>query len=118
MDALWSRMKTPPPLENTPQPRPPGWATAQVWNATGRRDAALEAARKLRREGIDVRELGNYPLQAATSIVLDQRNSIEKARFAAQTLEVALVVCRPDPQSKVDMVVVLGREDMPPKVSP
>ncbi|MBI3012174.1 MAG: LCP family protein [Elusimicrobia bacterium] len=60
--------------------------TVGVWNASDKKNVALDLARRLRRSGFDVVQWGNYPFRTQKGWVEDHSGQIEQARAIASLI--------------------------------
>jgi hypothetical protein len=93
-------------------PRDPR-VTVEVFNGTDRAGLARVAARLLRREGIDVVNVGNAAATAPVTRVIVRRGKGEHARRVARALGGAEIITAVDSLRRVDLSVVIGADFKP-----
>lgn len=84
--------------------------TVKVWNASGRPGLALDVTRRLRRDGFDVIDWGNYSGRQNKSRVVDRSGHFERARRVAERLGLLGAYSDADPALRTDVEVVLGED--------
>lgn len=84
--------------------------TVKVWNASGRPGLALAVTRRLRREGFDVIDWGNYSGRQNKSRVVDRSGHFDRARRVADRLGLLGAYSDADPALRTDVEVVLGED--------
>lgn len=101
-------------VESTPVTVSGGWASrvsVEVLNGMGEPGAARRAASLLRDMGFDVVYFGNADrFDHDSTLVLRRSDDSLAARRLADSLGVARVTVRPDPELYVDGTVILGPE--------
>ena len=101
-------------IASTPATVPEGWSSrvsVEVLNGMGEPGAARRAAGMLREMGFDVVYFGNADSFGHDStLVLRRSDDSTAARRLADSLGVARVTARPDPDLYVDGTVILGAE--------
>lgn len=99
---------------STPVTVPEGWpgrVSVEVLNGMGEAGAARRAARRLREMGFDVVYFGNAErFDHDSTLVLRRSGDSAAARRLADSLGVARVTARPEPDLYVDGTVILGPE--------
>lgn len=86
----------------------------EVRNGGGRAGMARAATDILREGGFDVVELGNWStFDEAESFVVTRAGGGEASLEVARTLGIGIVRDEPDPNLRVDVTVVLGRDWSP-----
>ncbi|TXH29761.1 MAG: LytR family transcriptional regulator [Elusimicrobia bacterium] len=99
-----------PEATTGPAPTAGARATVKVWNATSRGGLALRVARRLREEGFDVVEWGNYNGRQAKSRVIDRSGRFDSARGVVEVLGVGSLYSDTDPALRTDVEVILGED--------
>ncbi|HMZ27246.1 MAG TPA: LytR C-terminal domain-containing protein, partial [Elusimicrobiota bacterium] len=99
-----------PEATGGPAPEAGRAPTVKVWNASGRAGLALEVTRRLRRDGFDVIDWGNYTGRQNKSRVVDRSGHFERARRVADRLGLLGAYSDADPALRTDVEVVLGED--------
>lgn len=105
-----SREAEGPEATGGPAPEAGRAPTVKVWNASGRAGLALEVTRRLRRDGFDVIDWGNYTGRQNKSRVVDRSGHFELARPVADRLGLLGAYSDADPALRTDVEVVLGED--------
>jgi polyisoprenyl-teichoic acid--peptidoglycan teichoic acid transferase len=89
-----------------------GAATVEVWNASGRPNAARAVVQLLRDNGFDVVVFGNFASKQQRTLVIDRSGHLRPAQAVAQALKAVHpdVVTRVDLSRQVDVSVILGHD--------
>jgi LCP family protein required for cell wall assembly len=82
----------------------------QVFNASSKSGTAVQVTDKLRKEGYDVFDWGNYAARIKKSQVIDRVGNLSAAQKIAKILDIHEVITRYDSKLMVDLTVVLGED--------
>ncbi len=80
----------------------------EVLNGSGRGGKAVEIARFLRSENIDVQLWGNYPNIVEETIVIDRKGYLDNAKKVHEILKTGVFLSRKEKNSFYDLTIILG----------